>query len=497
MLYQSTRNDSILLTGTQAILEGLAEDGGLFVPRGGSLPALDYRSLIHLSSLEIAAHILHALLPEFSEEEALSLAHAAYDGKFAAEDLTPVVKVGGDYILELFHGPTSAFKDVALCMLPQLIRASLKKNGVTDKILILTATSGDTGKAALEGFKDVEGTGIIVYYPDGGVSAVQKAQMATQEGRNVSVIAVRGNFDDCQSGVKKIFAEAEASHLTDGRGVRLSSANSINIGRLIPQIIYYYKAYGKVVEGGGIRLGDKLDFSVPTGNFGDIFAGYLAKEMGLPVGRLICASNKNNVLTDFFRTGVYNRNRPFYKTISPSMDILISSNLERLLYFITRDAAAVKTMMASLASEGTYTLSEATMNDIRASFSADFATDEEAMQSIGELWQTEHYLMDPHTAAAYTAAKRYHEVGSDRPIVVLSTASIYKFPSAVVTAIGGAISGAIGGTPSENEFETMRRLHEMSGVPIPKGLAGLETRRVLHDTVIEKSEMLQSVIDRM
>ncbi len=489
MLYQSTRNEELLLCGAEAILEGLAEDGGLFVPQGAKVPSLDYTKLIRLSSLEIAAHILHALLPEFSLEETLSLAHAAYDGKFTAEDMTPVVKVGSDYVLELFHGPTSAFKDVALCMLPQLIRASLKKLGVSDKILILTATSGDTGKAALEGFKDVEGTGIIVYYPDGGVSAVQKAQMATQEGNNVSVIAVKGNFDDCQSGVKSIFAKAEADHLTEGKGVRLSSANSINIGRLIPQIVYYYKAYGKVVEDGGIQIGESLDYSVPTGNFGDIFAGYLAKAMGLPVGRLICASNKNNVLTDFFRTGTYDRNRPFYKTISPSMDILVSSNLERLLYFVTKDAEAVREMMASLSSSGSYTVPAAQMDTIRETFSADFTTDEEAMKSIGELWKREHYLMDPHTAAAYTAARRYHEQGSHRPIVVLSTASVYKFPSAVLTAIGG--------TPSENEFETMRQLHELTEVPVPAGLQGLENKPTRHNTVIEKEAMLASVLGRM
>ena len=334
MQYQSTRNKNLKAGSAQAVLNGLAPDGGLYTMPSFDEARFDYRDVLNLDTFSMSARILSKLLPDFSEQEMTSLVRAGYEGKFESDHLTPSVPVGEDFILELFRGPTSAFKDVALSMLPRLMTAAKEKCGFTDEILILTATSGDTGKAAMEGFCNVPGTKIIVFYPYGGVSAVQQAQMATQAGDNVCVCAVRGNFDDAQTGVKKIFSAVGREKLLDGKGVSLSSANSINIGRLAPQVVYYYRAYADLLKMGRIREGDKVDFVVPTGNFGDILAGYFAKEMGLPVGRLVCASNANNVLTEFLRTGRYDRRRPFFKTVSPSMDILVSSNLERLLYLL-------------------------------------------------------------------------------------------------------------------------------------------------------------------
>ena len=334
MKYQSTRNHALTASPAAAVLRGIAPDGGLYMPE--AIPVLDWQSLMKEDTLTMSARILSALLPDY--EDMPALVRRGYAGKFETEDLTPLVSVGDRYVLELFRGPTSAFKDVALSLLPQLISQARDMEGIEDEMLILTATSGDTGKAALEGFRDVPGTKIIVFYPHGGVSAVQQAQMVTQEGGNVKVCAVRGNFDDTQTGVKRIFASCDEEDLP---GVRLSSANSINIGRLAPQIVYYFKAYADLVRSGRIRVGDKVHFCVPTGNFGDILAGYFAKRMGLPVGRLICASNRNDVLTDFLSTGVYDKRRTFYKTTSPSMDILVSSNLERLLSLLTGDDAYV------------------------------------------------------------------------------------------------------------------------------------------------------------
>ena len=352
MDYQSTRDASLRAGAAEAVLNGLAPDGGLYSM--AALPKLDWQGVLALDTRGMATEILTALLPSFSKEEMRGLVERAYAGKFETEDLTPSVPVGDDTVLELFRGPTSAFKDVALSMLPQLMTASREKCGVTDEILILTATSGDTGKAAMEGFCDVPGTRIIVFYPDGGVSPVQKAQMVTQAGRNVCVCAVRGNFDDAQTGVKQVFSAVSSENLLSGKGIRLSSANSINIGRLAPQVVYYFRAYKDLVGAGRIQMGDKVDYVVPTGNFGDILAGYFARELGLPVGRLVCASNANNVLTEFLETGRYDRNRPFYKTVSPSMDILVSSNLERLLFMLSGDTALVKRLMEQLSREGCY-----------------------------------------------------------------------------------------------------------------------------------------------
>ena len=407
----------------------------------------------------------------------------AYEGKFQTDDLTPTVKVGDFTILELFRGPTSAFKDVALSMLPQLLTAAKTQCGEAADIMILTATSGDTGKAALAGFQDVPGTRICVFYPDGGVSSVQRAQMVTQEGKNVTVSAVRGNFDDAQTGVKNIFAACQGKNLP----FRLSSANSINIGRLAPQVMYYFKAYRDLMDRGEIRLGDPVNFSVPTGNFGDILAGYLAKRLGLPVGMLICASNANNVLTDFIRTGVYDKRRPLHKTTSPSMDILVSSNLERLLYLLSDcDTQLVSQLMTQLNREGHYRISESLHSRIQAEFWAGCCDDQGAKAAISDVWQQEQYLCDPHTATGWAVAKDYvNQTGDARPMVVLSTASAYKFPAAVLEAIGGDVSG--------DEFDQMLRLEAITGSPIPPNLKGLRGKTELHTGVINKEDMLEFV----
>ena len=417
MIYHSTRNKNLMADSAQAVLEGLAADGGLYVP--AALPAFDWKKCLQGSAMEMSAQILGALLPEIPDMD--NLVRKAYTGKFAAEGLTPTVSVGDMHVLELFHGPTSAFKDVALCMLPQLLTAARSVKGVQENILILTATSGDTGKAALEGFKDVDGIKICVFYPDGGVSQVQRAQMVTQEGGNVTVCAVKGNFDDAQTGVKMIFSQCRDKELPN----RLSSANSINIGRLAPQIMYYFKAYRDLLDAGKITLGDEVNFSVPTGNFGDILAGYLAKKLGLPVGMLICASNANNVLTDFIRTGTYDRMRPLYKTNSPSMDILVSSNLERLLYLLSEDAELVASYMNQLSREGSYTVSQELLEQIQAQFCADFCDDAAADEVMGRVYREYGYVCDPHTASGWLAAENYvNRTGDKRAMSFCSSSSM-------------------------------------------------------------------------
>ena len=479
MRYHSTRNESIFVDSAQAVLEGLAPDGGLYMPEG--LPAFDWQECLKGSSIQMSTQILSALLPDIPDMP--ELVRRAYTGKFETEDLTPTVPVGSFSMLELFRGPTSAFKDVALSMLPQLLTAAKAVKGQEKDILILTATSGDTGKAALEGFRDVPGIRICVFYPDGGVSQVQRAQMVTQEGNNVSVCAVRGNFDDAQTGVKNIFAACQGRDLP----VALSSANSINIGRLAPQIMYYFRAYRDLLDAGNIRLGDEVNFSVPTGNFGDILAGYLAKQLGLPVGTLICASNANNVLTDFIRTGTYDRRRPLLKTTSPSMDILVSSNLERLLYLLSGDTKLVAGLMQELNTQGVYTVPAQLLEKIQSQFWAACCDDARAAEIIGRVYKEDGYLCDPHTASGWAAAEDYvAETGDNRPMVVLSTASPYKFPAAVLTAIGGDTSG--------DEFTQMARLSQMTGVPVPKNLASLQGKPEKHTQVIDKDKMLSFVL---
>ena len=480
MLYHSTRSENHRADSAQAVLEGLAPDGGLYMPQ--SIPSFDWKACLNGSSQDMATQILSALLPDIPDMK--TLVNRAYTGKFETEDLTPTVSVGPFQVLELFRGPTSAFKDVALSMLPQLLTAAKDVKGVKEDILILTATSGDTGKAALEGFQDVAGIRICVFYPDGGVSQVQRAQMVTQEGSNVTVCAVRGNFDDAQTGVKNIFAACQGKDLP----YRLSSANSINIGRLAPQIMYYFRSYRDLLDAGVIQLGQEVNFSVPTGNFGDILAGYLAKLLGLPVGRLICASNANKVLTDFIRTGTYNRLRPLLKTTSPSMDILVSSNLERLLYLLSGDASLVSDLMKQLNQEGSYTVPAPLLEKIQSLFWAAYCDDARAEEIMGRVYREFGYLCDPHTASGWAAAEDYgKETGDNRPMVVLSTASPYKFPAAVLKAIGGDLSGS--------EFDQMKRLETLSGVPTPKNLSSLEGKPEKHTGVINKEDMLSFVLN--
>ena len=475
MDYISTRGQSPAVDSAQAVLSGLAPDGGLYMPQ--AIPAFDWQHCLTLSAQQMSAAILSALLPDIPNMEAL--VKRAYTGKFETEDLTPTVPVGDFQVLELFRGPTSAFKDVALSMLPQLLTAAKSEKGITQEIRILTATSGDTGKAALVGFQDVPGVSICVFYPLGGVSQVQRAQMVTQEGENVHVCAVEGNFDDAQTGVKNIFAACRGKELP----FLLSSANSINIGRLAPQIMYYFRAYADLLNRKVISLGDNVDFSVPTGNFGDILAGYLAKKLGLPVGRLICASNANNVLTDFLTTGVYDRRRPLLKTTSPSMDILVSSNLERLLYLLSGDTALVAGLMKDLSEQGFYRVPDALLASIQAEFAAGYCEDAQAEALIGRVYRDQGYLMDPHTACGWAAAEQHR---GDAPMVVLSTASPYKFSTAVLTAIGADVSGS--------EYDRMERLQALTGIPIPPNLAALRTKPERHTGVIAKDKMLEYVL---
>ena len=478
MRYVSTRGAARPVSSLEAVLQGIAPDGGLYMPE--AIPVLDCEALMERSTQEMAVQILSALLPDF--KDMAGIVERAYCGKFETEDLTPLVKVGGRYVLELFRGPTSAFKDVALSVLPQLMTAARRQLGIRERIIILTATSGDTGKAALEGFHDVEGTGIVVFYPAGGVSAIQRAQMVTQEGSNVRVAAIRGNFDDAQTGVKEIFATAAASLPA---GVRLSSANSINIGRLAPQVVYYFRAYAELLRLGVIRYGEAVDFTVPTGNFGDILAGYFAKCMGLPVGKLYCASNRNDVLTQFIRTGFYDRRRPFYKTDSPSMDILVSSNLERLLYLLSDgDTSLVSGLMMLLKAEGAYQLPKPLLEKLQAEFAAEAATDAQTAAAIGQVWSRYRYCMDTHTGVAWHCAEQLEQKA---PNVVLSTASPFKFPAAVLKALGQ--------TPQADDFALLAQLQAVTGLPIPKNLAALSEKPELHTRVIEKDQMAAYVAE--
>ncbi len=481
MIYHSTRSKNTTVDSAQAVLNGLAPDGGLYVPE--QLPALNVASILSMDTYAMASAIIGAMLPDIPNME--QLVQKAYGGKFTADDLTPTVQAGDVTVLELFHGPTSAFKDVALCMLPQLLTSAKAQKGMDEDILILTATSGDTGKAALEGFQDVPGIKICVFYPHGGVSKVQRAQMATQEGNNVTVLAVAGNFDDAQTGVKNIFATV-GNQLTPG-GARLSTANSINIGRLAPQITYYFKAYADLLRRGQIAMGDKVNFCVPTGNFGDILAGYLAKKLGLPVGMLICASNANNVLTDFLETGLYDRRRPLHKTVSPSMDILVSSNLERLLYLMTSDTDLVADLMKKLNTEGFYQVPESLKTAISSEFWGGFCDDVKTKETIGRVWRKTGYLCDTHTATGWAVAEAYRaKTGDNAPMVVLSTASPYKFPAAVLSSLEE--------NEIADEFDMMERLEAVTGVKIPENLSSVRHKKELHTEVIAKEDMLQKVL---
>ncbi|MBR2634286.1 MAG: threonine synthase [Clostridia bacterium] len=490
MIYRSTRSP-IQASDPEAVLSGIAPDGGLFLPKEMVFPAFSAEETVKKDFLGIAEDILHTLFDSFTREEIADLVRASYEGKFSAPDFTPTVPVGDKYVLELFYGPTCAFKDVALSVLPHLMVKSREKCGVTDEIVILTATSGDTGKAALCGFRDVAGTRILVFYPHGGVSAVQRAQMVTQPGENTFVAAIEGNFDDAQTGVKNIFARFAAENTLSGKGARLSSANSINIGRLAPQIVYYFKAYGDLLREGRLSFGDKVDFVVPTGNFGNILAGYFAKKMGLPVGKLVCASNANNVLTDFIRTGTYDKRRPFYQTESPSMDILVSSNLERLLFLLSDgDDAAMAGWMKSLSEDGVYTVPAALLEKLQEDFAAYCCDDAKAGEVLGRIYRETGYLADPHTAVALGGAEEYfRDRMEDRPLVVLSTASPFKFSGPVMKAIGLDFEG--------NEFDRIRRLSEVSGLAVPPSLAELESLPERHKDVIGRDRMGDFVLSHL
>ncbi|MBO5356790.1 MAG: threonine synthase [Clostridia bacterium] len=484
MWYLSTRNQKIQKTPSEAVLQGIANDGGLYMPKSFDTAKFPMEKLSGLTNKEISATVLSLLFSDdkmFNNNfnEALDAVSRAYDGKFENEDFAPLSKVADAYVMELYHGPTCAFKDVALQLLPQLIACAKKATDMKDEIVILTATSGDTGSAALSGFSDVDGVKIIVFYPKKGISAVQERQMVSVNGKNTCVVSVNGNFDDAQSGVKNIFATLE---LPDG--VKLSSANSINIGRLAPQVAYYFKAYRDLLAENRIKMGDKVNFIVPTGNFGDILAGYFAKQMGLPVGKLVCASNENKVLTDFFENGVYNKNREFHVTKSPSMDILISSNLERLLY-LTCGAEKCANYMAQLKEKGEYKLAKEELDKIRNEFDAGFTDDKETLEIIKKVYEQENYLMDTHTAVAWSVYEKWaKETGNTDVSVVLSTASPYKFSSSVMNALGKEY---------DSEFDAVNKLNAYTGAKIPASLVDIENKPIVHNVTVEKDEMLSFV----
>ncbi|WP_425057852.1 Threonine synthase [Sporomusa carbonis] len=492
-MYLSTRGTVDRLTAAQAIAQGIAPDGGLYVPE--TIPLLDEQALPRLISLnyaERAAAILRLFLTDYTAAEIQACVAAAYSSeKFSHPAVAPVTKVAdGTFALELWHGPTSAFKDMALQLLPRLLSCALKKIGEQAEIVILVATSGDTGKAALEGFKDVEQIRVMVFYPENGVSQIQRLQMVTQDGANLQVIAVKGNFDDAQTGVKQIFNDGVFNAQLANSGFKLSSANSINWGRLVPQIVYYFSAYADLVRDKYITLGSMVNFVVPTGNFGNILAGYYAKLMGLPVNKLICASNSNNVLTDFLTTGVYSRNRQFYKTYSPSMDILISSNLERLLYHVTGgDSAQIGRWMAGLNANGEYRISNEHLAAIKEVFPAGWISDEETAATIGRVHGEYGYALDPHTAVAWQVAENYRRQSGDRtPNIIVSTASPFKFNATVLTALAGTDSFA-----GKSEFAALHALAKLINQPVPTALAELEHKPVRHTAVCGKHDMLNVV----
>ena len=490
MQYRSTRNSQLNVASAMAIKTGLSPEGGLFLPE--SIPDLTTKEIGELTNMsyqERAINILSRFLTDFTLDEVIRCVNSAYTReKFETDAIAPVYKLNDQvYFLELWHGPTCAFKDMALQILPHLLSTSIKKTGETKEIVILVATSGDTGKAALEGFKDVPGTRIIVFYPANGVSDIQKRQMITQEGNNVDVAAVNGNFDDAQSGVKKIFTDEEYKELLGRNDFLLSSANSINWGRLVPQIVYYFSAYANLVKSGEITLGDKINFVVPTGNFGNILAGYYAKRMGLPVNKLICASNENNVLTDFINTGVYDKNRAFKTTTSPSMDILISSNLERLLYLITEDDKKVSAWMDALKADGKYEVTEDVKKEVLDAFYAGFCDDNDTKDEISAVFKEYGYVMDTHTAVAKRVYNDYvKETGDGTKTVIVSTASPFKFSDSVLRAVKGEIT-------SNNEFEMLTELSEAGEMNIPKSLAELEEKPIIFRTTCEKEEMYDVV----
>lgn len=489
VLYGSTRGNGEKITASMAILKGLAEDGGLFVP--DSIPALDVplKELLGKSYQEIAYQVMSRLLTDFTEEELRNCINKAYDSKFDAPEIAPLVKKGNSYYLELFHGSTIAFKDMALSILPHLLTTAAKKNGVTNEIVILTATSGDTGKAAMAGFADVPGTGIIVFYPKDGVSPVQEKQMLTQKGENTAVVGIYGNFDDAQTGVKNIFNDKEMKEKLAGAGFQFSSANSINIGRLVPQIAYYVYAYLRLMEAGEIQENEQINVVVPTGNFGNILAAYYAKEMGIPIARFICASNENKVLYDFFRTGCYDRNRDFRLTNSPSMDILISSNLERLIYKIAgNDAEKNRNFMEQLGAEGKYEITEEMKEKLRE-FYGNYANEEETAQTIRQVYEETGYVLDTHTAVGKAVYEKYKKDTQDNTkTVIASTASPFKFTRSVMTAIDKKYEDM-------EDFQLVDELSELAKIPVPQAIEEIRTAEIRHNTTAQVSQMAETVME--
>lgn len=488
LVYQSTRDEKNTVTASQAILQGLATDGGLFTPVSYPQVELDFDTLKDASYQEVAKLVLSAFLDDFTAEELDYCISHAYDSKFDTPSIAPLVKLDGQYNLELFHGSTIAFKDMALSILPYFMTTAAKKHGLENKIVILTATSGDTGKAAMAGFADVPGTEIIVFYPKDGVSKVQELQMTTQTGDNTHVIAIDGNFDDAQTNVKHMFNDVALREKLAANKMQFSSANSMNIGRLVPQVVYYVYAYAQLVKTGQITAGEKVNFTVPTGNFGNILAAFYAKQIGLPVEKLICASNENNVLTDFFKTHVYDKKREFKVTTSPSMDILVSSNLERLIFHLVgNDATKTKVLMESLVATGQYQLSNFDA-DILDLFAAAYADEAETAAEIKRVYEASDYIEDPHTAVASAVYQKYRsQTGDTAKTVIASTASPYKFPVVAVEAVTGETG--------LGDFEALTKLHTLSGVPVPPAVDGLETAPVRHSTSVAAKDMQAAVED--
>ena len=487
LLYKSTRDAEKTVTASQAILKGLADDGGLFVPVSIPKLSVSLGELKEMTYQETAYTVMKEFLTDFTEEELKSCIAKAYDSKFDTEEIAPLAKVEDAYYLELFHGATIAFKDMALSILPHLLTTSAKKNQVKNEIVILTATSGDTGKAALAGFADVEGTKIIVFYPKNGVSRVQELQMVTQKGDNTSVVAIHGNFDNAQSGVKAMFENKELEKELNEAGYQFSSANSINIGRLVPQVVYYVYAYAKLLQNEEIAEDEEINVVVPTGNFGNILAAYYAKNMGIPIAKLICASNENKVLYDFFQTGTYDRNREFVLTTSPSMDILISSNLERLIYKISGEDARKDTdLMTELKTKGSYAIT-GEMKANLADFAAGYATEEQVAKTIHDVYEDTGYVMDTHTAVAATVYKAYREDSKDdRKTVIASTASPYKFAGSVMSAIDPKYKG-------QDDFKLIEELQKVSGTEIPNAIKEIMNAEIRHNTECDVDQMEQTV----
>ena len=487
VLYKSTRGKGETVTASMAILKGLSEDGGLFVPT--EIPKLDVpaEKLAQMTYQETAYEVMSRFLTDFTEEELKNCIASAYDEKFDTSEIVPLHEADGAYYLELFHGATIAFKDMALSILPHLMTTAAKKNAVKNEIVILTATSGDTGKAALAGFADVPGTRIIVFYPKHGVSPIQEKQMVTQKGDNTYVVGITGNFDDAQTAVKKMFNDRELAAELDGAGFQFSSANSINIGRLVPQIVYYVYAYSRLVGQGKVKAGDKINVVVPTGNFGNILAAYYAKQMGLPINKLVCASNENKVLFDFFRTGTYDRKRDFILTTSPSMDILISSNLERLIYRLTgEDAQKCAELMQSLSEGGEYTITDEMKKGL-ADFYGNYCSEEETKETIHNVYKNSDYVIDPHTAVAAGVYKKYLKDTDDYTVTVIaSTASPYKFTRSVMDAVADK-------EEDKDDFALADQLSAISGVKVPKAVEEIRTAPVLHDIVVDAPDMPDTV----